>query len=277
MPTLKKAYCFTLNNYTEDELSNIHRTCENESRFAIVGEEVGERGTPHLQGYIIFKKPYRFDTIKNRHLPRCHIEIAAGSVDSNIRYCSKDGKHREFGERPAPVGKTRDELGKSFATAITESGRDGMDKWANENPGTWYFSGHNLFRNHMALQRAIDRPNINVLWIHGEPGVGKSRRAHEMYPNAYVKEPRTKWWNGYHLEEEVIIDDFGPGGIDINHLLRWFDRYKCYVENKGGMIPLYAFKFVVTSNFSPYDVFSFAGEAHKQLPALERRMTVEYM
>jgi len=47
------------------------------------------------------------------------------------------------------------------------------------------------------------------------------------------------------LEKEVIIDDFGPGGIDINHLLRWFDRYKCMVETKGGMIPLIADKFIL--------------------------------
>jgi len=129
----------------------------------------------------------------------------------------------------------------------------------------------------MTLQRAVDRPEVSVLWIYGEPGVGKSRRAHDMYPHAYVKEPRTKWWNGYMLEQEVIIDDFGPSGIDINHLLRWFDRYKCYVEYKGGMLPLVAFKFVVTSNFSPSKCFSFGGEENVQLPALMRRIVIEYM
>jgi len=36
-----------------------------------------------------------------------------------------------------------------------------------------------------------------------------------------------------YVRSDVIIDDFGPNGIDINHLLRWFDRYKCLVENKG--------------------------------------------
>jgi len=108
--------------------------------------------------------------------------------------------------------------------------------------------------------------------------VGKSRRAHEALPDAYVKEPRTKWWNGYFGEKEVIIDDFGPNGIDINHLLRWFDRYKCYVENKGGMQPLCAETFIVTSNFHPYDVYKDKeGVPHPQNEALMRRVTLELM
>lgn len=275
-PTPKKAYCFTINNYSEDEYASVLRTCEDESRYAIVGREVGEQGTPHLQGYIIFTRAYRFQTIKDRFFPRAHIEVAAGSTKSNREYCSKGGDFAEFGEPPAQGGGTRDELARKFRDAVSE-GHSGIAGFADEEPGTWYYSGHNLLRNHIAIQRPIDRPDIHVLWLFGDPGVGKSRRAHEMYPHAYVKEPRTKWWNGYLLEKEVIIDDFGPGGIDINHLLRWFDRYKCLVENKGGMIPLFADKFVVTSNFHPCNIFKFGDELNPQLPALERRIVIEEM
>jgi len=107
--------------------------------------------------------------------------------------------------------------------------------------------------------------------------VGKSRLAHATLPEAYVKEPRTKWWNGYLCQSDVIIDDFGPNGIDINHLLRWFDRYKCLVENKGGMVALHAINFIVTSNFHPRDIFKFGDEINPQLPALERRIVLEEM
>jgi len=284
-----KAYCFTLNNYTEDEYANVCRVCENESRYAIIGREVGEQGTPHLQGYVMFTRAYRFATIKDRFLPRCHIEVAAGSTDRNYDYCSKGGDFREFGERPAKGKRSRDELGTYFSERLVTNRGRGLDEFAAEHPGVWYFSGHNMLRNHMTLQKPIDRPNINVRWINGPPGVGKSRFAHTTYPNAYIKDPRTKWWNGYMLEEEVIIDDFGPGGIDINHLLRWFDRYKCLVESKGGMLPLYASKFIVTSNFHPRDLFkderrqfniasnSYTVMDHPQLPALLRRIELIYM
>ena len=56
----------------------------------IYGYEVGEQGTPHIQGYVKFKNQVRFSTMKNK-LPRAHIEKARGDPDSNYRYCSKDG------------------------------------------------------------------------------------------------------------------------------------------------------------------------------------------
>jgi len=80
------------------------------------------------------------------------------------------------------------------------------------------------------------------------------------------------------LELDVIIDDFGPKGIDINHLLRWFDRYKCTVETKGDIVPLYATTFIVTSNFNPEGCFrDDDGGPHPQIDALRRRMHVTHM
>lgn len=279
MPTIKKAYCFTLNNYTEDEYESISRVANDESLYAIIGREVGASGTRHLQGYIMFKRPYRFDTVKGRHLPRCHIEVAAGSPDSNRKYCSKDGDYREFGAIPKGVEgrSTRDEIARVFVESMG-SGRSGLDQFADGNPGTWYFSGHNLLRNYLSIRPLIERPNISAKWYWGSPGVGKSRRAHQELKEAYVKDPRTKWWSGYMLESSVIIDDFGPNGIDMNHLLRWFDRYKCYVESKGGMLPLYADTFIVTSNYPPSKCFcGLGGEDHPQLAALERRIEIVEM
>lgn len=284
----KKGYCFTLNNYTEDEFSAIARVCESESQYAIVGREVGASGTPHLQGYILFKRSYRFQTIKDRYLPRCHIEVAAGNAQSNRTYCSKDGDFVEYGDIPSSAegGSNRDEIARAFRDALGR-GHAGLDEFATANPGSWYYSGHNLLRNHLTLQRAIERPDIHVEWYYGRPGAGKSREAHEKFPEAYVKDPRTKWWNGYLLEKEVIIDDYGIQCVDINHLLRWFDRYKCYIESKGGMMPLYADKFVVTSNFHPSqlfrsNVFRFSGsvsvqeeELHPQYEALMRRIILK--
>lgn len=275
MPTPKKAYCFTLNNYSEDEFTEICGNLANLATYAIIAKEIGELGTPHLQGYCIFTRPYRFSTIKNRYLPRCHIEVAAGSPRANREYCSKDGEYREFGQIPTTRegNSSRDELATEFVTCM-ERGRSGLSDFVDANPGTWMYSGHTLLRNYLAIQPLLSRDNIQVYWYWGLPGVGKSRRAHQEMPEAYIKDPRTKWWNGYLLEKECIIDDYGPGGIDINHLLRWFDRYKCYVESKGGMLPLHVSKFIVTSNFKPCEIFKWGDYINPQLPALERRLNI---
>jgi len=222
-----KRFAFTLNNYNGDEEQRCRAFIEADCSYGIIGKEVGEHGTPHLQGFCILRE----------------------------------------------------------ALAVL----DAKDRFIDENPSTWYGRGSTLLRNYQLAQRPSDRSRITVEWVYGPPGIGKSRYAHEKYPEAYIKDPRTKWWNGYLQEKEVIIDDFGPGGIDINHLLRWFDRYKCYVESKGSMVALRAESFIVTSNFHPRDCFrgdsysyntslnvsDVCNREHVQLPALMRRIILK--
>jgi hypothetical protein len=269
-------WCFTLNNYVEEEdVPRISAWCEEEAKYWIIGRETGESGTPHLQGYISLRKRRAFSYVSGKLGTRSHVTRAAGTARQNRRYCSKDGNFIEGGQiNEGRVRQDKDEVGRQFMAAV-RSGNKGVVEFADSEPGTWCFNGFNMLRNALALYPTIERPNIHVRWIYGPPGVGKSRLAHESFPDAYVKEPRTKWWNGYMCEKEVIIDDFGPNGIDINHLLRWFDRYKCLVENKGGMLPLYAESFIVTSNFHPEEIFKFGDEINPQLPALLRRIVLE--
>jgi len=268
-----KNWCLTLNNYTEDEYSNLINVLEDQGHYWIAGREVGEGGTPHLQCFVSFKGRKYFNAVRHLLGSRFHCEIARGTALQNRRYCSKDGDFREGGEPPQEGRKKRDrdDLARAFRLAVG-GGVQGITEFSEDNPGTWYFSGHNLLRNSLTLMVPVERPEINVKWLYGAPGVGKSREAHAKLPDAYIKEPRTKWWNGYINQKTVIIDDFGPGGIDINHLLRWFDRYKCLVENKGGMLPLVADTFIVTSNFEPSGIFKWGDELHPQLPALMRRI-----
>lgn len=271
-------FCFTLNNYVEEEdVPRISAYFEKEAKYWIIGREVGDGGTPHLQGYASLRRRCTFNAVKHELGPRVHIERAKGTARQNREYCSKDGDFAEGGSiNEGAAAKSRDELGRQFMAAV-QSGNRGVAEYANSFPGTYIFSGSNMLRNALSLKPPVERPGIMVSWLYGPPGVGKSRAAHELYPDAYIKEPRTKWWNGYLCEQEVIIDDFGPNGIDINHLLRWFDRYKCMVENKGGMVALHADKFVITSNFHPAEIFKFGDEVNPQIPALLRRIVLKEM
>jgi len=272
-------FCFTLNNYDAEAIELLKSCHEKYAKYTIFGREVGKSGTKHLQGYIQFRSRVSCANAQTRLPHGCHIEVARGGAGANIKYCSKEGDYEELGKRPVKEisKKSRDDLAKEFKEEAT-SGAIGVTKFAETNPGVWYFSGHNLRRNYLSVAVPVTRDDIHVEWVYGPPGVGKSRYAHGALPDAYIKDPRTKWWNGYMLETTCIIDDFGPGGIDINHLLRWFDRYKCLVEQKGDMCPLHVTRFIVTSNFSPEECFTDNFQVpHVQLPALRRRLAVTHM
>jgi len=74
-------------------------------------------------------------------------------------------------------------------------------------------------------------------------------------------------------QENVVLDEF-RGGIDISHLLRWFDRYPVIVEVKGSSVVLKATKIWITSNISPDDWYPELDAETKA--ALRRRLTVTH-
>ena len=92
-----KRWVFTLNNYAESDFAHFHDAPDR--AYVIIGKEVGESGTPYLQGYITFHKNKRLSPVKIIH-PRAHWEIARESTYECIKYCSKDGDFHEVGERP---------------------------------------------------------------------------------------------------------------------------------------------------------------------------------
>jgi len=86
-----KYWCFTLNNYSENDLDRsivpilIKLKCD-----YIIGKEIGESGTPHLQGFVKFRNKVR---PKNLFISSIHWEKCKGSEQDNINYCTKDNNY----------------------------------------------------------------------------------------------------------------------------------------------------------------------------------------
>ncbi len=108
----------------------------------------------------------------------------------------------------------------------------------------------------------------------GDTGSGKSHRAwEEAGDDAYSKDPLTKWWDGYQGQTNVVIDEF-RGVVAVSHLLRWFDKYPCSVETKGGKQPLCAKNIWITSNLAPTAWYpELDAESFR---ALERRLIITH-
>lgn len=96
--TQSKVYCFTLNNYTEDEFQSICGLYDGGGvQYLIVGRERGDSGTPHLQGFIRWATKKRFNAARDAISGRAHLSTAKGTDEQNQKYCSKDGDFREWG------------------------------------------------------------------------------------------------------------------------------------------------------------------------------------
>jgi len=94
MTQRNRGWTITLNNYNEEEWNSISELAQMHSEKFILGKEVGESGTPHVQGYIYFKNPRDMKSVKKvLKNERLHLEIAKGSTKQNLAYCSKDGDY----------------------------------------------------------------------------------------------------------------------------------------------------------------------------------------
>lgn len=106
-----RRWVFTWNNYTEDDEQGLADVFERGEpfRYAVFGREVGDSGTPHLQGFFITTSPRRRNWLTQRFFPRCFIEPALGPSDKASEYCKKTGVYDEFGELPSETqGKRTD-------------------------------------------------------------------------------------------------------------------------------------------------------------------------
>jgi hypothetical protein len=116
--------CFTLNNPDQEEIDQIQKWFEEDNnglKFGICGQEIGESGTPHLQGFLHSKEDRKKCGINfwKNLLPggkRAHFEGAKGSDEDNEKYCSKEGVFITCGQ----AEQHSSEWAKVFETAKTD-------------------------------------------------------------------------------------------------------------------------------------------------------------
>lgn len=242
-------FCFTLNNYTDEEVEKLSNL---ECKYLGFGKEVGESLTPHLQGLVVFKNPRSLKgVIKDAVFKRAHLEVMKGSFEQARTYCQKEGCFVEQGDAPKSQIE-KGSLEKERWEAAREAAKEGR---FDDIPADIYMRTDNAC--HRIHSRAIQcletiQGDLEHEWWYGPPGTGKSRRARDENPDAYVKDPCERWWDGYKGQDVIIVDDFdkyqkAQGG----DMKRWLDRYPFKAPVKGGYLDIRPRKIIVTSNYHP--------------------------
>lgn len=100
--------CFTVNNYELSDVDFIAKYSEKDyCLFIACGQEIGENGTPHLQGFVhIDRDPQKcgikFWKEELKFSNAAHFENARGTDDQNREYCTKEGPYFISGEPQGP-------------------------------------------------------------------------------------------------------------------------------------------------------------------------------
>lgn len=246
-----RGFCYTLNNYTSDEVLALRNLNNSQVRYHIFGRETGSEGTPHLQGFIYFNTARRFRPTLRRLPERVHLEVMRGSPEQAAQYCKKDGDFEEFGTCPRS-GSTSgyDEL----LTKLREEFSGNVTDFLLAQPEVTarHFRWLDRVGPFLAKPRST---KTKVLWFYGRSGTGKSYTARQLFPDAYFKCMEEDFWEGYHGQSCVVLEDLRPSHIPFTTLLRLFDSAPLQVKVKGSSAQFVSTTIVVTTPLLPNQLF----------------------
>lgn len=250
-----RSWCFTVNNYTQQDEQQLQGV-QSRYLYLIYGREVApETQTPHLQGYVQMKQSQTLQYMKKHFHSTAHFEVARGNPKQNYDYCSKSQDFYEYGTTPKQGKRSDIALAKQMVQENCT-----MQAIALETTSFQALRYAETLKKYMEPQRFFD---TTVYWFYGPTGSGKTRKAAEMFPDAYWH-TGTQWWDGYDAHESVIIDDFRKEQFPLTELLRMFQPFPYQVKVKGGFRQLLAKNIVITTPNFP-DEFMYPGEDINQL------------
>lgn len=255
-----RKYIITLNNPRKHGVNHPKEMIELAKKlkgmiYACVSEEVGKNGTPHYHLFVIYKNPKSWNTLKNL-FPHCDIEGAHGTNTECRDYVFKQGKWEgsdkedtrvegmQFDEGEIPPDRT------SFdpkAEKLLELIKEGLSDYEIINGYPEYLFDLTHIQRvrlvHKMAQYENTWRNVEVYYIYGKPGLGKTRMIMDGfgYKNVFRVTESLHPWDTYQGEDVVIFEEFASSFRiqDMNNYLdsyplklpaRYSDKTACYTK-----------------------------------------------
>lgn len=267
MPALQhRSWCFTENN------PGLYDPTALPYEYLCYSEEVGAKGTHHIQGFVWLKKKTTLAALKLLN-PRASFRVARGTAEQNLHYVSKpvdgceckhcvkartEGGYRvsgpfEYGRKPAPGTKPKILVVREKIIAqVPEIELYEEDTFAEM---VRYGNGLNKFRGLTIPPRNF---KTEVAVLYGPTGTGKTRFIMENVPQDEVywvarsRDKASPWFTGYDpiKHKHVVFDEY-YGWVGWDMFLRMLDRSPLQVQVHGGMVQFRPLFIWITSNKHP--------------------------
>ena len=223
-------FCLTINNEprTDKQLYDYIKSIRGVKYF-VFQREKGTSGTEHIQLYIEYKTPRKFESVK-RKFPRAHIEDRRAKKKSKAReYCMKEdtrisgpyefGKFNESGYRSdleeiydlVKNGATDFEIMELYPTHYMR-----YSKAIQECRQTYTFE---------KFRKTFRKLQVNYIW--GPTGCGKSSYIIKKYGfnNVYrVTNYRSGAFDSYAGQDVIVFEEF-RNSFSIKDMLNYLDGY----------------------------------------------------
>lgn len=212
-------------------------------------DEIGEEGTPHTHIYMVFKNAVMFNTVQ-RKFYGAHIDEAYGSNLENRDYVRKEGKYEnsekkatnhietfeEYGELPpdrSSAKSTAQEVVNMIAAGASNA--EIIEAYPTTYTRTTHIDQTRQILLNEKFKNSLRELEVTYLW--GAPGVGKTRSVLEKYDydSVYRVTNYDHPFDEYEGQDVLVLEEF-RSGFKIGDLLNYLDIYPlalpCRYNNK---------------------------------------------
>lgn len=203
-------------------------------------DEVGASGTPHTHIFLCAHSNLRFSTIQ-RKLPVAHIEKALGTAQQNRDYITKTGKWANTKKAETSVEgsffewgtlPTEQEERSPTMSKLLQKIKDGCSNMEiiEEMPAFGFkIKDIDTLRETVnAVKYRSQNRNLNVYYLYGASGAGKTRSIYRNHPATdicritdYGSDVR---FDAYYGQSVVVFEEF-RSQIPISSMLNYLDIY----------------------------------------------------
>ena len=263
----------TFNNPIEHGYTHEHiRELLKETKQCIywcMSDEIGlETKTFHTHVYMACSSAVRFSVLQKR-FPSAHIDFCQGTSQQNRDYVFKSGKwantekedtnikesHEEWGEMPIERQGARNDIADLYDMI-----KDGMTDYEILESNPQYFL--NLDKIERVRQTIYAERfknvwrNLDVTYVYGDTGAGKTRSIMEKYeyPNVYRVTDYEHPFDGYKGQDVIVFEEF-RSSLRIDDMLNYLDGYpvelRCRYANRQACYT----KVYIVSNISLHEQY----------------------
>lgn len=237
-----RKYQLTINNPLEHGFSHevIKRILGELKSFIYwcLCDEIGEQGTPHTHVYVAFKNAVMFSTMQQRFYG-AHIEIVKGTHRENRDYVHKEGKWLDSKKAETNLPETFEESGElpeepdrrvkqsEAILAMVEAGAsDGEIMRAYPSAMNHLKNIEQARQTLLEEKYGVDWRTVEVTYIWGETGIGKTRSVVEKYgyKNVFRVTNYTHPFDGYKGQDVILFDEF-RSSLKFSDMLAYIDGH----------------------------------------------------
>lgn len=239
----KRAFLLTFNeNAVENCIISVNKfkslkSCD----YLICCKEFNKASNEHCHLYVHFTNMYAIPS-KLQKQTKMHIDVAKGSPKQNIDYVKKEGErwqHKKSYQKTEIIEEygTAPSQGQMSISELREiKNSDDLPDWKQYN--VW----KQVQKEHKKTKVSDWHKNIDVYWIQGPSGIGKSCKAMEILTEKgieefdEVKHDRNGFWINCDGIGAAVYDDFRDSHMPASEFINFIDYNVHNLRIIGGSV-----------------------------------------